>query len=112
MRLELEQDSQTRVAYAVTWMAANTLGTTQGVLGLATAIPVIPFGEFETGPKHVFPLHPLSARAIQRANRKAGRQRHVSTVGFGVNNIGTLFLANCNSLQLPVPGYFLAARIP
>ena len=100
-RLDLEQDSQTPVACAVTWMAANTLGTTQGVLGLATAIPMVPFGGFETDTKHVFPLHPSSARAIQRTNRKAECQRHVSTVGLGVNNMRAPFKADCTSVQLP-----------
>src|SRR5215469_17920190 len=107
-RLDLEQDSQTRVAYAVTWMAANTLGTTQGVLGLATAIPMLPFGGFETNTKHVFPLHPSSARAIQRTNRKAECQRHVSTVGLGVNNIRT----RLKRIVLPCSFRSLVTRSP
>src|SRR5215472_5237395 len=107
-RLDLEQDSQTRVAYAVTWMAANTLGTTQGVLGLATAIPMLPFGGFETKTKHVLPLHPSSARAIQRTNRKAECQRHVSTVSLGVNNMRTPF----KRIVLPCSFQSLVRRSP
>jgi hypothetical protein len=61
---------------------------------------MIPFGGFETETKHVFPLHPSSARAIQR-NRKAECQRHVSTVSLGVNNMRAPFKADCTSVQLP-----------